>query len=73
MWPFSKRRNNMYPTMAGRTMGFSEAPIEEVNAANLSVFEQKDEQAILIESFSQPFPARERGSPVTDGEMDSYG
>jgi len=54
-------------------MGFSEAPIEEVNAANLSVFEQKDEQAILIESFSQSFPARERGSPVTDGEMDSYG
>jgi hypothetical protein len=67
------RRRSMYPVDAAKTTAFSEASIVEVDAVNLSAFEQRDEHAILIESFSQPFPTRERGSPVVDGEMDSYG
>jgi hypothetical protein len=70
---FSKRRNNMPPVVANRTAKFSEASIMEVDAINFSPSEQIDEQVFLIESFSQPFPTRERGSPVIDGEMDSYG
>jgi hypothetical protein len=55
------------------TTAFSEASIEEVDPVAFSELEQIDEQTAPIESFRQPFPTRERGNPVTDGEMDSYG
>ena len=58
---------------AARTTAFSEVSIEEVDAVAFSKLEQLDEQVALIESFTQSFPLRERGSPVMDGEMDSYG
>ena len=58
---------------ATRTTAFSDDSIEEVDAVASSELEQIDEQVALIESFSQPFPMQERGKPVTDGEMDSYG
>jgi hypothetical protein len=63
----------MHACCATRTTAFSEASIEEVDAAAFLAFEQFEEQVALIESFRQPFPTRERGKPVTDGEMDSYG
>ena len=63
----------MHEADATRTTAFSDASIEEVDAVTFSEFEQLDEQVALIESFTQPFPLRERGSPVMDGEMDSYG
>ena len=55
------------------TTAFSEASIEEVDSVTFLELEQIDEQVSLIESFSQPFPLRERGDPVMDGEMDAYG
>jgi hypothetical protein len=58
---------------ATRTTAFSGNSIEEVDPVAFSEIEQIDEQMALIESFQQPFPTRERGKPVTDGEMDSYG
>jgi hypothetical protein len=70
---FSKRRSNMYAYCATRTTAFSEVSIEEVDAVAFSELERMDEQPALIESFSQPFPLRERDGPVVDGEMDSYG
>jgi hypothetical protein len=63
----------MHAYCATRTTAFSEASIEEVDTVTSPELEQIDEQAFLIESFRQPFPTRERGKPVTDGEMDSYG
>jgi hypothetical protein len=52
---------------------FTVSSILEVDAVIASDLDEIDEQAILIESFRQPFPTRERGKPVPDGEMDSYG
>lgn len=63
----------MYSADATRTTAFSDASIDEVDAGAFSEFEQIDEQVALIESFSQPFPLRERDKPVIDGEMDGYG
>jgi hypothetical protein len=63
----------MHAYCATRTTAFSEASIEEVETVAFSEFVQIDEQVALIESFKQPFPMQERGKPVTDGEMDSYG
>jgi len=63
----------MYAYCATRTTAFSEVSIEEVDAIAFSELEQIDEQVALIESFSQPFPTRERDKPVMDGEMDAYG
>ena len=63
----------MYAYDAIRTTAFSEASIEEVDSVVLSDFEQIDEQVALIESFRKSYPLRERRTPVTDGEMDSYG
>jgi hypothetical protein len=63
----------MYAYCATRTTAFSEVSIEEADAVAFSELEQLDEQVALIESFRQPFPLRERGKPVVDGEMDSYG
>ena len=58
---------------ARRSTAFSDTSIEEVDAIAFSELEQFDEQVVLIESFTQPFPLRERERPVVDGEMDSYG
>lgn len=63
----------MYSIAAKRTLEFSETSIEEVDTIASSEFEQIDEQVALIESFSQPFPLRERSKPVMVGEMDAYG
>lgn len=63
----------MQPANIAGTTAFSEASIKEVDAVAFSEFEQIDEQVALIESFRQSFPTRERGKPVTDGEMESYG
>lgn len=66
----------MHLHFSTKTSAFSRATIEEVNAVASSKFEQVeqiDEVVSLIKSFKQPFPLRERGSPVMDGEMDSYG
>jgi len=63
----------MHAYCATRTTAFSDASIEEVNEVASIGLEQIDEQVALIESFTQPFPLRERCSPVMDGEMDSYG
>jgi|WetSurMetagenome_2_1015567.scaffolds.fasta_scaffold263714_2 hypothetical protein len=63
----------MHAADATRTTAFSDDSIEEVDAVAFLAFEQINEQMVLIESFRQPFPTRERGKPVTDGEMDSYG
>jgi hypothetical protein len=52
---------------------FSVTSIIEVEILTSSEFEQIDKQVYLIESFSQPFPLRERDKSVMDGEMDSYG
>jgi len=58
---------------ASRTTAFPDTSIEEVDAVAFSELELNDEQVALIESFTQPFPMRERGRPVVDGEMNSYG
>lgn len=63
----------MYSADATRRTAFSYDSIEEVNQVASSEFEHIDEQVALIESFTQPFPLRERDKPVIDGEMDSYG
>jgi hypothetical protein len=63
----------LLPIQIAETTVFSYASIEEVDAVAFSEFEQNDEQVALIESFTQPFPLRERDRPVMDGEMDSYG
>jgi hypothetical protein len=76
METMSKQRSIMHLHFSTKTWAFSQASIEEVNAVASSKFEQVeqiDEVVSLIESFKQPFPLRERGSPVMDGEMDSYG
>jgi hypothetical protein len=69
----SKPRSNMHRVNASRATAFTEASIEEVDEVAFSELEQIDEQVALIESFTQPFPLRERDGPVVDGEMDSYG
>lgn len=58
---------------ASRTTAFSDTSIEKVDIVAFSELEQIDEQVALIESFTQPFPLRERDRPVVDGEMNSYG
>ena len=63
----------LLPIQIARTTVFSDASIEEVDSVTFLELEQIDEQVFLIESFSQPFPLRERGGPVMDGEMDAYG
>ena len=63
----------MHSIDATGTRAFFEVSIEEIDAIVSTELEQFDERIALIESFSQPFPTRERGSPVMDGEMDSYG
>jgi len=63
----------MYSSDATGTTAFSDDSIEEVDQVAFSELDQIDEQAALIESFKQPFPMQERGVPVIDGEMDSYG
>jgi len=63
----------MYAYGATRATAFSEVSIEEVDPVGFPELEQIDNQVALIESFKQPFPMQERGSPVKDGEMDSYG
>jgi hypothetical protein len=73
MGTLSKPRSNMHAADATRTTAFSDDSIEEVDPVASSELDQIDEQAALIESFSQPFPMQERGKPVLDGEMDSYG
>jgi hypothetical protein len=73
METISKQRSNMRPIHTARKVAFPDASIKEVETVALSEFVQIDEQVSLIESFTQPFPLRERGSPVMDGEMDSYG
>jgi len=74
MGMFSKQsRTNMHSADVARTTTFSEFSIEEVDAVAFSELEQIDDQVALIESFTQPFPLRERDKPVMDGEMDAYG
>jgi hypothetical protein len=74
MGTFSKQsRDNMQSVDAARTTAFSEVSIEEVDVGAFSELEQIDERIALIESFTQPFPLRERDRPVIDGEMDAYG
>ena len=63
----------MHAADATRTTAFSDDSIEEVDPVASSELDQIDEQAALIESFSQPFSLRERDKPVMDGEMDGYG
>ncbi len=63
----------MYQVDTVWTMAFSENSIEELGCLTSADIAQIDEPVALIESFSQPFPLRERGKPVTDGEMDAYG
>jgi hypothetical protein len=63
----------MYRADARRTTAFSDDSIEEVDVVAFSELEQIDQQAALIESFTRPFPLRERDRPVTNGEWDSYG
>ena len=63
----------MQPANASKTSAFSGDSIEEVEQVTYSKLEVIDEQVPLIEGFKQPFPLRERGKPVVDGEMDSYG
>jgi hypothetical protein len=63
----------MHAYCATRTTAFSEASIVEVETVACSGFGKIDEQVALIESFTQPFPLRERDRPVMDGEMDAYG
>ena len=63
----------MHAADAARATSFSDEPIDEVEQVTSSELEQIDDQVALIESFRQPFPLRERGKPVMDGEMDSYG
>ena len=63
----------MHSADVARTTTFSEFSIEEVDAVAFSELEQIDDQVALIESFTQPFPLRERDKPVMDGEMDAYG
>jgi hypothetical protein len=63
----------MHAADAARATSFSDDSIEEVEQVTSSELEQIDDQVALIESFRQPFPLRERGKPVMDGEMDSYG
>jgi len=67
----SKRGNSLYSSGASKPKAFSEASIEEVDTLVLSEFELIDEELTLIESFLQPFPTRERSSPIMDGEMNS--
>jgi hypothetical protein len=55
------------------TEAFSALSIVEVDAAVRIDPSEIDGHSALIESFRQPFPLRERGEPVVDGEMDSYG
>ena len=63
----------MHAADAARATSFSDDSIEEVEQVTSSELEQIDDQVALIESFRQPFPLRERGKPVMDGEMDAYG
>lgn len=63
----------MFRIDSTRATAFSDASIEEVDRVVPSEIEQIDEQVALIESFSQPFPLRERDMPVMNGEMDHYG
>ena len=63
----------MHAYSATRTTAFSEFSIEEVDAFAFTEIEQIDDQVALIESFTQPFPLRERDKPVMDGEMDGDG
>jgi hypothetical protein len=72
----SIQRSTMYLLFSTTTSTLSQKCIEEVNTVASSKFElieQVDEEVSLIESFSQPFPLRERDQPVMDREMDSYG
>jgi len=52
---------------------FTVSSITEVDTVIASELDEIDEHSILIESFRQPFPLRERGKPVVDGEMDPDG
>jgi hypothetical protein len=55
------------------TRAFSITSIIEVDTVIASQLDESEEQSILIESFRQPFPLRERGKTVVDGEMDPDG
>jgi hypothetical protein len=52
---------------------FPAASITEASDVNVSGLAVAAEEVSLIESFRQPFPTRERRSPVMNGDMDSYG
>lgn len=63
----------MLPIQIAGTTEFSDSSIVEVDSITFLGLEQNEEQVALIESFTQPFPMRERDKPVMDGEMNSYG
>ena len=66
----------MYSFNAAETKAFSfEGSVLEVDFGANSEFEPiaNDDEVILIESYSQPFPLRERDKSVMDRERDSYG
>ena len=63
----------MLKTILLETEAFSTSSITEVNFVACPELEGLDESVALIESFSQPFPMRERSVPVIDGEMVRHG